>query len=311
MAELLNAKIAFSAALILSIAILVIELAGGIVFKSTALVADALHIVTDILAIAFSLVALTISSRPPSGSSTYGYHRIEVIASLVNGLSLMGIFGVIMYTAYARLLNPQPIDVIGTCTFGAVALTLNVISSRILKKAQSTFPDQADLNVSSAESHVFGDALASLAVIVGALSVFFTGKNFIDPLVAGFIGLLVLRSAIQITTQGGAIILENSPIRNMQELEQRLLTVGGVSDVHDLHAWRICSHITVASVHACLDKSGQERPMEVRKELENKLNECGVQHVTIQLEDICCVPSHGHKQQDSNSAGFKDRRLIV
>jgi cobalt-zinc-cadmium efflux system protein len=297
----LNARIAFSAALILSIAILIIELTGGIVFKSTALVADALHIVTDILAIAFSLVALTISSRPPSGSSTYGYHRIEVMASLVNGFSLIGIVGVIMYTAYARLLNPQPIDVIGTCTFGAVALTLNVISSRILTKAQSTFPDHADLNVSSAESHVFGDALASLAVIVGALAVFFTGKNFIDPLVAGFIGLIVLRSAIRITRQGGTIILENSPISNMQELEEKLLTIGGVRDVHDLHAWRICSHITVASMHACLDKSGQERPMEVRKELEDKLSEYGVQHVTIQLEDVCCAPVHGHETRSPNA----------
>lgn len=292
----MNVKMALSAALSFSMAILVIELIGGIVFRSTALVADALHIVTDILAILFSFIALLISSRPPTGTSTYGYHRIEVVASLVNGLSLIGIVVVVMYTAYMRLLHPQAIDVVGTIAFGGIALVLNIISSWILINALSEFPDHKDLNIASAESHIFGDALASLAVIVGAIAIFLTGQHFIDPLVAIFIGLIVLRSAVQITGQGGAIILERSPIKNMQELEKRLLEVGGVSDVHDLHAWRICSHITVASMHACLDQRGKERSMEVRKELEQKLSESGVQHVTIQLEDVCCLPSHSHKE---------------
>lgn len=292
----MNVKMALFAALSFSMAILVIELIGGIVFRSTALVADALHIVTDILAILFSFIALLISSRPPTGTSTYGYHRIEVVASLVNGLSLIGIVVVIMYTAFTRLLHPETIDVVGTVAFGGIALVLNIISSRILINALSEFPDHKDLNVASAECHIFGDALASLAVIVGAIAVFLTGQHFIDPLVAIFIGLIVLRSAVQITRQGGAIILERSPIKNMQELEKRLREVRGISDVHNLHAWRICSHITVASMHACLDQRGKERSMEVRKELEQKLSESGVQHVTIQLEDVCCVPSHSHKE---------------
>lgn len=292
----MDAKKALAAALILSIAILAIELTGGMVFRSTALVADALHIVTDILAISFSLFALAISSRPPSGPSTYGYHRMEVMASLVNGLSLIGIVVAIMFTAYGRLLNPQPINITGTITFAAVALALNVLSSRILGRAQLELPDHDDLNVSSAKSHIFGDALASVAVIVGALAVSATGQRFIDPLVAIFIGIIVLWSAIKITTQGGAIMLERSPIKNMQALQQKLLGVNGVGDVHDLHAWRICSHITVASMHACLTSSGKEKSMEVRKELESKLSEWGVQHVTIQLEDECCIPLHGHNQ---------------
>ncbi|MCL5066772.1 MAG: cation diffusion facilitator family transporter [Thaumarchaeota archaeon] len=292
----MDAKKALTIALILSGAILVIELTGGLVFRSTALIADALHIVTDILAISFSFFALTISTRPPSGSSTYGYHRIEVVASLVNGLSLIGIVAIIMYTAYVRLMNPQAIDVIGTVSFASVALVLNIASSRVLSNAQSGFHEEnEDLNVSSAELHILGDALASLAVIVGAIAIFFTGLHIIDPIVAVFIGLIILRSAVRITRQGGAIILEKSPIKNMQGLMETLQRVKGVSDVHDLHAWRICSHITVASLHACLDTSNKEEPMVVRKELERKLNESGVQHVTIQLEEVCWVPSHNHK----------------
>lgn len=143
--------------------------------------------------------------------------------------------------------------------------------------------------------HIFSDALASLAVIIGAIAVFFTGLKIIDPLVAIFIGLLVLRSAISITRQGGAIILERSPIKNMQDLQGKLLMVSGVADIHDLHAWRICSHISVASLHACLNTTGKERQGDIRKEIEGKLNELGVQHVTIQMEDTCCIPSHDHK----------------
>jgi len=289
----MNVKAGLMTALALSSAILVIELAGGLIFGSSALVADALHVITDILAVSFSLVALTISARPPSGTSTYGFHRVEVLASMVNGLSLVGIVILILYQAIEAILNPRPIGISGTIAFAAIALVLNILSSRILEKSQSEF-DRKDANVASVKSHVIGDALASLAVIVGAIGVYVTGQTIIDPIVAIFIALIVLRSAINITRQGGAIILERSPIKNMDQLMTNLLRVKGVTDVHDLHAWRICSHITVASVHACLDESGKEKSSEIRRELEDRLNELGAQHVTIQLEEVCCVPSHGH-----------------
>ena len=148
------------------------------VFRSSALIADALHITTDILAISFSFVALVISAKPPSGSSTYGFHRVEVIASLVNGISLIGIVAIIMFTAYQHILNPQPIDVVGTVVFASIALALNLISSRVLSFSHSEFnPEIRDQNVSSTERHVLGDAMASLAVIIGALGGYITRLN--------------------------------------------------------------------------------------------------------------------------------------
>ena len=220
-----------------------------------------------------------------------------MIASLINGVSLIGIVAIIMFTAYRHILNPQPIDVVGTVAFASIALALNLISSRVLNFSQSQFDSEiTDQNVSSTERHILGDAMASLAVMIGAIGVHFTGLKFLDPMVAVFIGLIVLRSAIKITMQGGAIILENSPIKNLEQLEQNLLKVRGVSDVHDFHAWRICSHITVASMHACVNAEGKTRETAVRKELEDKLHEYGVQHVTIQLEEVCCVPSHSHEK---------------
>lgn len=281
-------------ALFLSLVILLVELTGGLMFRSMALMADALHVVTDILAVLFSLFALVVSSRPPTASLTYGYHRFEVLASLVNGLSLLGIVAIIMYEAYLRFLDPEPIFVLGTVTFASVALTLNLLASTILRRTQA-MSEGEDENVASTEMHLIGDALASLAVIVGAIAVFLSHEYFFDPLVAVFIGLIVLRSAIKTTMQGGAIIMERSPIKDSALLRQKLSSVKGVADVHDLHVWRICSHITVASMHACLNAGGKKDSPEVRKRLEEEMDKLGVHHVTIQLEEVCCLPVHDHQ----------------
>jgi len=291
----MEARRALTLALVLSCAILVVELIGGSLFHSAALTADALHVITDILAVLFSLIALSISARPPTERLTYGYHRYEVLASLVNGFSLFAIVGIIMYEAYLRLLAPRPIFVLGTAAFASIAMVLNIVASRILNSAQAKIPGHRDDNVASAELHLFGDALSSLAVIVGATAVFLTGQYFLDPIIAAFIGLIVLRSAIRTTVQGGAIFMERSPLKDIGVLRQRLICVKGVVDVHDLHVWRICSHITVASVHACLDAQGKSNSTLIRNQLEHEMNDLGIDHVTIQLEDICCTPVHGHE----------------
>ena len=252
-------------------------------------------------AVLFSLVALSVSSRPPSSRLTYGYHRFEVLASLVNGLPLFAIVGIIMYEAYLRLLVPQPIFVLGTVTFASVAMFLNITASRVLNSAQANLPDHRDESVASAELHLFGDALSSLAVIVGAAAVFLTGRYYLDPLIAAFIGLIVLRSAIRTTTQGGAILLERSPLNDIGVLRQKLAGVEGVVDVHDLHVWRIRSHITVASMHACLDAEAKNNSASVRNQLEHEMNKLGIDHVTIQLEDVCCAPVHGHETRLPNA----------
>jgi len=293
----LDTRRALFVALLLSFTILIAELTGGVLFRSTALMADALHVVTDILAILFSFLALVVSARPPTGSLTYGYHRFEVLASLVNGLSLLGIVGAIMYAAYQRILAPQPIFIPGTVAVAFAAMLLNILAARVLRGAQAEISGRRDENVMSAELHLFGDALASFAVIVGAAAVYLTGEYFLDPIVAVFIGLIVLRSAVKTIAQGGAIIMERSPVRDPAALRERLVAVEGVADVHDLHIWRICSHITVASMHACLDFAGRSDAGTVRKRLEERLDEAGIHHVTIQLEEVCCAPVHGHEAQ--------------
>lgn len=287
---------ALFAALTISTGILATELVGGILFGSVALVADALHITTDIFAILFSMIALNLSSRQPTSGLTYGYHRIEVLAGLVNGLSLVAVTGIIALQAYERFISPVQVMPFQTIIFAAAALLLNLVSSSVLKgSAAADIHGHEDLNVASAQKHVLGDALASLAVIAGAIGVFVTGQSLFDPLAAAFIGILVLNSALRISWKSLAIILDRSPIQDMQGLGSRLATTSGVTHVHDLHVWKVCSHITLASLHACLDDAGREKRVEVARELEGHLSEAGVQHSTIQLEDVCCTPSHMHE----------------
>jgi cobalt-zinc-cadmium efflux system protein len=288
--------------LAIAVVVLLVELAGGFEFGSSALLADALHVFTDIFAIGFSLFALTLSSRPPTRTLTYGYHRVEVFASLINGVSLFAIAAIIGLGAYLKFAAHTPINVPGTVIVAVAALALNMVSRRILSgspsvasNADAPYLVDEDLNVKSATTHVYGDALASLAVIAGAALVYATHDYVFDPIVAVFIGLIVLRSAIATTWAGLSIMLERSPVKDMPELEAELEKVNGISDVHDLHVWKICSHITIATLHACLNDQGRTRRAETMGELEGKLtNSYGVQHATIQLEDVCCVPRHGH-----------------
>jgi cobalt-zinc-cadmium efflux system protein len=294
-------RLRLALALALSVAVFIVETIGGLFFHSSALVADALHIFTDIFAIGFSLVALTISSRPPTSTLTYGYHRLEVFASLANGISLFLIAGLIFYNAYLRIVSPGNLDVLGTIAIAALALAINGTSHTILKRNPNTSKTEVpyivgeDMNIKSASTHIFGDALSSIAVIIGALGVYFTHAYIFDPIVAVFIGLVVLRSAAIVTWAGLSIMLEKSPVKNMIELESDLEKVNGVSDVHDLHIWRICSHITIATLHACLNDQGKSQRVQTMNEIEGKLvKSYGVQHATIQLEDVCCVPRHGH-----------------
>jgi cobalt-zinc-cadmium efflux system protein len=298
----LSVKDRLEIALALALVVLIVELAGGFEFNSSALVADALHVFTDIFAIGFSLFALTLSAKPPTGTLTYGYHRIEVFASLVNGVSLFAVATLIGLGAYVKIISHTQIDVPGTIVIAALALGMNLFSRRVLSGTHSVARNvdapylvDEDLNVKSATTHVYGDALASLGVIAGAILVYVTGNYIFDPIVAILVGAIVVRSAFATTWAGLTIMLERSPVKNMVGLESELENVQGVSDVHDLHIWKICSHITVATLHACLNDSGRTTRSETMSEIEVKLKKSyGVQHATIQLEDVCCVPKHNH-----------------
>lgn len=278
-------------ALVVSVSVALLEFVGGSIFGSVALRADAFHVVTDIFAISLSIGSLWASSRPPQGELTYGYHRFEVIASLVGGISLFGIALYVVYEAYSKFLSPQQFNVNGTIVLGLLAVGLNVFASSLINPTRG---QQVDLNLASTRYHMFADGLSSLSVVLGATLVHFTGIEIIDPMVAILIAGVITLNAFSITRQVGAIILEKSPIENLEMFRKDLTHIIGINDIHDLHVWRICSHITVASMHVCVDPRLRDANY-VRDKIEAVIKAYGIQHSTVQIEDTGCTQTHEHK----------------
>ncbi len=278
-------------ALVVSVSVALLEFVGGSILGSVALRADAFHVVTDVFAISLSIGALWASSRPPQGELTYGYHRFEVLASLVGGVSLFGIALYVVYEAYSKFFSAQQFNVNGTIVLGLLAAGLNVFSSSLINP---TLGQQVDLNLASTRYHMFADGLSSLSVVLGATLVHFTGIKIIDPIVAIIIAGVITLNAFSIIRQSGSIILEKSPIENLEMFRKDLARIVGINDVHDLHVWRICSHITVASMHVRVDP-GLRDTNSVRSRLEDVIRAYGIQHLTVQIEDAGCTQTHGHQ----------------
>ena len=177
----------FRFAVILTACIFLMELIGGLWSNSLALLSDSAHVFMDLFALALSWFALYISSFPPSDTRTYGWHRSEVFASFINGISLFVVSGVIFYEAYERIISPPHVKSTGLRVVASIGLVANIIVAAKLKEHSHD-----DLNVRSAFIHVLGDALASVGVIIGGVIIYFTGLFVVDPIISVLIGLILI-----------------------------------------------------------------------------------------------------------------------
>lgn len=272
--------------LVLSVAltgvVLAAEIAGGIWAHSLALLSDAAHVFMDLFALALSLAALLLARLPADDKRTFGWHRAEVFAALVNGLSLIGVAVIIFVEAAKRLAHPEPVKGVGLLAIAAAGLVANAAIALILRRHVG-----GDLNLRAAFLHVIGDAAASVGVIIGAVVVIFTGWYLIDPLLAIAIGGLLLWGAGRLVHDATHILLEGTPpgIRPRQ-VAAALETVEGVAAVHDLHVWAICSHIKNLSAHLVVREGAADA---VRVAAEKVLADgFGIRHTTLQMEEESC-----------------------
>jgi len=270
---------ALAIALVLTASYTVIEVVGGIVAGSLALLADAVHMLSDNVALALALVAAWLATKPATPERTYGYKRAEVLAALANGVLLVALAIWIFIEAAMRLRDPG--DVLGgwMLAIALIGLVVNVAAGVVLSRARSH-----SLNVEAAFRHVFADLLGSLGVAIAAIVILATGWVEADPLVSILIGVLVLASAWSILRDSTEILLESTP-RGIDagELGRRLAAAPGVVEVHDLHVWTITSGFPALSAHVLV------RPEEDcharRRELERLLrDEFGIEHTTLQVD---------------------------
>ena len=240
----------------------------------------------DLFALVLSLTAIHLARYPASDTRTYGWHRAEIFASLINGSTLLLIAFGILGEAWGRLIHPEAVKSKEMFIIATIGLVMNLVAASRLHGHSHD-----DLNVRSAFLHVLGDAIASVGVIIGGIIMLYTGWFIIDALISVAIVLIISWGAIRILREAGHILLEGVPSHiDINELVARMKTVAGVSNVHHLHVWSICSHITALSAHIDIEPDYRLRQSEIIGNLEELLDhEFHITHTTLQGECSKCT----------------------
>lgn len=273
------------AAFVLTAVFMLVEFVGGLLASSLALMADAGHMLTDAAALALAWAAVHIASRPADAKRSFGYQRLRVLATFVNGCALLFIVAWIGVEAVQRLMNPVPVNANAILWIGALGLAVNLIVFAMLKRG-----DSHDMNISAATLHVLGDLLGSVAAIVAAVIILWTGWLPIDPLLSLLVSALIVRSAISLVRRSAHILMEGSPEwldqgELRRTLEQR---IPAIRDVHHVHTWSVGPHETLLTMHAQVNGAADQAV--VLKDVKALLAEkFGITHTTIQIEVEECV----------------------
>jgi cobalt-zinc-cadmium efflux system protein len=265
--------------LTLTVAITAVEVVGGLLTGSLALLADAVHMLSDNVALGLALVAVWLAGRPGTPERSFGYQRAEVLAALVNGLVLVALSIWIFVEAYGRLSDPP--DVLGGWMLAVALLGLagNLTAAWMLARTA-----HGSLNMQAALRHVTADALGSGGVVVAAIVILTTGWRYADPAVGALIAVLVLASSWTVLRDSVHILLEGTPRGiDARGLARRMSGMDGVVDVHDLHVWTITSGFVALSAHVLVEPGDDCHAR--RRELEHVLaDEYGIEHTTLQVD---------------------------
>lgn len=275
---------ALTIALGLTTVFLLVELIGGILTGSLALISDAAHMFTDTAALAIALAAIRIGKRAADERRTFGYYRFEILAAALNAALLFAVAMYILYEAYQRLREPQEIQSTAMLVIAVIGLVVNLLSMRVLAGGKDK-----SLNVKGAYLEVWSDLLGSIGVIIGALAIRFTGWLWVDSAVAVLIGLWVLPRSWQLLKASINILLEGVPEDvDISKVTQTLLSVPGVASIHDLHVWSLTSGKTSLTVHvvtAAAANADTTVLAEIRRQLHEQFS---ITHITVQCESSPC-----------------------
>jgi cobalt-zinc-cadmium efflux system protein len=280
------------AALVVTVSVLALEAAGGLLSRSLALVADANHMLADVAALTLAYSATALAGRAPTSRHTFGLARMEVLAAFVNAQILLLVCGWLLYESFRRLREPGAIRLDVMIAIAVVGLAANAISIALLAPVR-----RGSLNVRAAYTEVLMDAAGSVAVLAAGIGIAATGRLWLDVAASALIAILVLPRAVGLLRQSAHILLEGAPREiDLPALREQILAVPGVEEAHDLHFWTLTSGSHSASVHI---RAGVEsRRGQVLHDVQELLREsAGVEHATIQVEtgperDCQIAPDH-------------------
>ncbi|MEG6586596.1 cation diffusion facilitator family transporter [Dendrosporobacter sp. 1207_IL3150] len=268
-------------ALLTTAVIMVVEFFGGLITNSLALLSDSGHMLSDVSSLALSLIAMWFASKPPSPQKTYGFYRFEILAALLNGLTLFAIAGIIIWEAYQRLFAPPNVSSGTMIAIAAIGLAANLFSAWMLIRKSDV---SGNVNVRSAYLHILGDALGSIGAIIAGLLMSAFAWYIADPIISVIVALLILKSAWGIIDESIHILMEGTPPTvKADEVKQALLAIQGVKNIHDIHIWTVTSGIDSLTCHLVIDNEQNSQDI-LRQAILTVEKDFNIQHTTIQIE---------------------------
>lgn len=266
--------------LLLNLVYMLTEAIGGWITNSLALLSDAGHMLTDVIALALSLMAVRIASRPATPDKTYGFHRLEILAALANGVTLIALSLLICYESYHRFRQPESVEAGVMIWIAAGGLLINLLSARLLSHHHAH-----SLNLRGAFLHVLSDLLGSAVAVVAGALILWRGWMWADPLFSVIISLLIIASSWKLVADAVNVLLEATPAHiDAMEVEKAMREINGVRDIHDLHIWTLTSNRHIITAHIVVDdlREGTRILRQLRQLLTGRFH---LDHSTLQLED--------------------------
>lgn len=275
--------------LILTLFFTLVEVIGGLVSNSLALLSDSAHMASDVVALGLSMTAIYLATKKPNKRFTFGYLRFEILASFLNGLALALIAIGIFVEGIQRMITPREIELGLMLTVAIIGLIVNIVLTIILTRTTKT---EENLNIKSALWHFIGDLLNSVGVIVSALVIYYTNLMILDPIISMVIGAVILIGGLKILREAYFILMESVPEQfDLEAIRQEISEIDGVEDVHEMHLWTVTSNHYSFTAHVFLNENGepQKTVAIINKLLKEKYN---LGHSTIQIEHPA-INDHG------------------
>jgi cobalt-zinc-cadmium efflux system protein len=276
-----------SLSLFLTLAFVIIEGGAGIFANSLALLTDAAHNLTDVIALGLTWFAVRINAQPANAQKTYGYHRAGILVALLNSTTLVLISLGIFYEAYRRFLTPPEVQSSILVGVGLIAVVINLVTALLVHRGSQT-----DLNLRSVFVHLMGDVFSTVGAVIAGVIIYFTGANWLDPLVSVLIGFLILYNAWGILRDAIDILLEATPRDvDIQAMVKEIAQVDGVLGVHDIHVWSLTQNLRTMSAHILTNdlriSAGTDIQYQINEIVRRRYN---IAHATLQLECVDCAP---------------------
>jgi len=266
----------------ITVVFFLIELTGGYLTNSLALLSDAGHMFTDVLALGMSLLAMRFATRPPTQHNTFGFHRLEIFAALANGLTLVGISIYIFIESYHRFLEPQKVAGLPMLLVAISGLVANMLSGYFLHRSRGQ-----SLNIKGAYLHVLGDALGSIGAITAGVIMWQTGWMYADPLFSLLIGVIIIISSVRLLRETVHVLMQGTPAHiDINQVRAAISHFQDVIGIHDLHIWTLTNGIEAMTLHVNVDEniSRENHDVLIKEIRELSRSRFGIEHTTVQIE---------------------------